>query len=791
MIAAAQRKSTAKLAAKSPPKSSRKRTLDYTRRHVVVALLAVGRSRAQAAKYVRISPEMLQRVAECNSRFRYDMRKAELDYQTRKARRRLNRSLVDHTSPDAIEVKAAEEQRAARAEARARAEAAAQAEKTAERIKASLQNDGEAWLLENPEGRSIFYNRELPDLAELEQLAKLFPPLPPLPEFDSPKVAVDLPKVDFDALSEIGEPSPSQSREPLATASELCSESHPESLVRSPEHLTSSPEPLAPSPALDSSFKEVLENKALARVRAQKTWQYFESRRKYRRVRIVATPKQRPINQRLRNAPNPKRPEIKLVVCGLPSPQPSPSGRGSSEHQLEIEQSTRSDRKSRTSYSQPGEPHNFEKRKVRRRRARLVRVRLSRPRRADASRKQHADFGKLTRGAISGVAAKSKRCAARSASRCYDSASLASSPQPLTHSVRNQLADEIDLRLAAPFEPLGGQVLADVSQPFLRPVGVFEVVPLLQDRAMFRDAAEGAGAGCLAGEPVAVVLAVDEIELRVAVPLDPHDARRDAGVAADRDEQRAELFAVAGTVVQGGECAFELAFFVLDLLADAVVDCFDLGPTFEIAAKLFGERTHLGVTRLDERTLAQVDDHVAIDLLGDRVDARVVRRQERAALDLEGDQRLRLLTGRERRDVHDHLLHTAGDGAIVDLLDVRRDVFFDDFDLLLGPVGRDGRGADDAFAGTAACGDRHADLDALGERLVELGAFGVGRFELGGSGAVQPDRQRAREQKQRDSHEKHPLQLVKMLPCRNSVRCVRTPVCSTSASTADCIYDPF
>ena len=317
VIAAAKPQSSRKNAAKS----SRKRSLDYTRRHVVVALLAAGRSRAQAAKYVRISPEMLQRVAECNSRFRYDMRKAELDYETRKARRRLKRSLMDYASPDH-----AEERAAAKAAAKAQAEAEAQAKETAARIKASLQSDAEAWLKINPEGRSIFHGREeMPSLAELETLARSFPPLPELPEFQLPKFAFDLPKVDFDALSETGKPSPSQSPKPLATASELCSESHPESLVPSPEPLNSSPEPPAP---LASPFKEAIENKALARVRAQKTWQYFESRRKYRRVRIVAAPKQRPINQRLRNAPNPKRPEIKLVVCGLPSPQPSPSGRG-------------------------------------------------------------------------------------------------------------------------------------------------------------------------------------------------------------------------------------------------------------------------------------------------------------------------------------------------------------------------------------------------------------------------------------------------------------------------------
>ena len=174
MIAAARTRSAVK--------DARRWTLDYTGRHVVVALLAVGRSRKQAAKYLRISPEMLQRVADNNSRFRYDMRKAEVDYQIRKARRRLKRSLVDHASPD-FAAQAEAEAKAAQAEAEAKA---AHAEAAAARIKASLQNDGEEWLLENPEGRSMFYNRELPDLAELETLARSFPPLPPLPEFRPP-----------------------------------------------------------------------------------------------------------------------------------------------------------------------------------------------------------------------------------------------------------------------------------------------------------------------------------------------------------------------------------------------------------------------------------------------------------------------------------------------------------------------------------------------------------------------------------------------------------------------------
>ena len=65
-----------------------------------------ARRRTEPSAGSQIPPhlaEMLQRVAECNSRFRYDMRKAELDYQTRKARRRLKRSLVDHASPDAAQ----------------------------------------------------------------------------------------------------------------------------------------------------------------------------------------------------------------------------------------------------------------------------------------------------------------------------------------------------------------------------------------------------------------------------------------------------------------------------------------------------------------------------------------------------------------------------------------------------------------------------------------------------------------------------------------------------------------
>ena len=326
------------------PKSSRKRTLDYTRRHVVVALLAVGQSRAQAAKYVRISPEMLQRVAECNSRFRYDMQKAELDYQTRKARRRLKRSLVDHASPDL-----AEEQRAAkaqavaqvRAKAKATAQAKAEAKETSARIKASLHSDAEAWLKANPEGRSIFYNRELPDLAELETLAKSFPPLPAHPEFQLPES--DLPKFEFDLASEpcrVGPEShlfagpqqtggtlshPTIEGDPSTSGQQYCDSGSESADPVAHDELSTSSNSLAPTErekisredgCLGSSCKETLESKALARARAQKTWQ--ESRRKYRYVRIVAAAKQRPKNHRLRNAPNPPKPRIRNLQVVLP-----------------------------------------------------------------------------------------------------------------------------------------------------------------------------------------------------------------------------------------------------------------------------------------------------------------------------------------------------------------------------------------------------------------------------------------------------------------------------------------
>ena len=105
--------SIARIAVEKQPQ----RTLDYTRRHVVVALLAAGRSRAQAAKYVRISRESLQCVADRNSRFRYDMQKTELDCQNRKARKGLKRSQQADASP---------------AEASAMAEAAAQSQEIAE-----------------------------------------------------------------------------------------------------------------------------------------------------------------------------------------------------------------------------------------------------------------------------------------------------------------------------------------------------------------------------------------------------------------------------------------------------------------------------------------------------------------------------------------------------------------------------------------------------------------------------------------------------------------------------------
>ena len=292
MIAAAKSQLTTK---------SRKRTLDYTRRHVVVALLAVGRSRAQAAKYVRISPEMLQRVAECNSRFRYDMQKAELDYQTRKARRRLKRSLVDHASPDAIEVKAAEEQRAAKAQAAAQAEAKA----TAARIKASLQSDAEAWVNVNPEGRSMFHGREeMPSLAELETLARSYPPLPALPEFQLPKF--DLPPVNFDFEVSSGPQFGGSTPEPPAATAIQNAVGDEEELNSTANARSELTRPQSASPA---RLQPLIIAEKMRR---------FPGARRSRRVRIVTTAKQRPAKQRLRNSPNPPKPRIRNLHVVLP-----------------------------------------------------------------------------------------------------------------------------------------------------------------------------------------------------------------------------------------------------------------------------------------------------------------------------------------------------------------------------------------------------------------------------------------------------------------------------------------
>src|SRR4029079_13462600 len=80
---------------------------------------------------------------------------------------------------------------------------------------------------------------------------------------------------------------------------------------------------------------------------------------------------------------------------------------------------------------------------------------------------------------------------------------------------------------------------------------IVKTISLLKDRAVFGDLAEPRRADDLRGNPVPLALFVQQIKLRVVVPLDPHAARRNARQAAQADEQGAHLFTIAAVILNG------------------------------------------------------------------------------------------------------------------------------------------------------------------------------------------------------------------------------------------------
>jgi len=111
----------------------------------------------------------------------------------------------------------------------------------------------------------------------------------------------------------------------------------------------------------------------------------------------------------------------------------------------------------------------------------------------------------------------------------------------------------------------------------------------------------------------------------------------------------------------------------------------------------------------------------AVGLLRRPEVGRVLRWQDRGPFELEGHDRPRLVSGGEFRDLHDELLHVAGEFAVAKRLHQGGDVLLDDPNLLLGPVpGHRERGVD-APARAAVGGHRHPDAMPLGADVTEAG----------------------------------------------------------------------
>ena len=107
-----------------------------------------------------------------------------------------------------------------------------------------------------------------------------------------------------------------------------------------------------------------------------------------------------------------------------------------------------------------------------------------------------------------------------------------------------------------------------------------------------------------------------------------------------------------------------------------------------------------------------------------------------AAGDFERHQRLGFLAGGQLWDFDDHLLDRAAAGyrAVAQVADRRRNVFLDDADALLGPVGGHRRCRDDAKNGAAPRSHDDADADSRGRLRAQRHALVDGQIlELPGA----------------------------------------------------------
>jgi hypothetical protein len=270
----------------------------------------------------------------------------------------------------------------------------------------------------------------------------------------------------------------------------------------------------------------------------------------------------------------------------------------------------------------------------------------------------------------------------------------------------------LDAGLRAAFHVARGEDHLRVAKRLLV-AGQAEVVALLHDRVAIVHAAEAVAAGRLAGNPMPGAFAVFEVELGVAVSGDPHRACRNAPRAAERHEQRRAGLAVALFVGQGFQRPLQLADLVADRLVHVAVDRLDDRPRlFLPRGDFFGELQNRGMPAFDLRALAQKRREFARAPRRQDEDARVGGRRDGAARDLEREQRLRGVPGREPRNADHHLPSARRNIAIGDA-HARREFLPDDLHLLLGPLGGDGGIHGDARRRAVARFDDHAHLPAL------------------------------------------------------------------------------
>ena len=169
------------------------------------------------------------------------------------------------------------------------------------------------------------------------------------------------------------------------------------------------------------------------------------------------------------------------------------------------------------------------------------------------------------------------------------------------------------------------------------------------------------------------------------------------------------------------------------MLPGPIVNSLDFIPSLVLVGDdLLRQAVDLCIAAFDFRAGSQVLANIGADFfnIGKNVNVGVVRRKNRAALDYESDKRLGLLPCAQLGNLHGHDFDRAVDDLVIDL-DPGRNVFVHDFDLLFGPVGRNGCIAGYCFARAGACGDDQPGPPAEGLAVAHFNALRVGLLELG------------------------------------------------------------